>query len=203
MRVGIIGAGRFGGALARAFCRAGFEVVLANRRGRVALMPLVDEVGSGLTPASAHEAAGVGVVVLAVPFDAAEEMLEDIGPLDGSLVIDATNAWGGWDDRPAERTSSQAVARWAPGATVVKALNTVHANRLEVPAAPAGGPLGVPVAGDDPEAVARVGRLIARIGMEAVPVGPLAAGALMEPSGPLFGVYLTPGELRRLAEQVA
>lgn len=163
-------------------------------------MPLVDEVGSGLTPASAPEAAGVGLVVLAVPFDAVEDLLTDIGPLPGALLIDATNAWGGWDDRPGELTSSQAVARWAPEATVVKALNTVHANRLTDAASPAGGALAVPVAGDDAAAVERVGRLVALIGMAAVPVGPLATGALMEPSGPLFGAYLDAEEMRRLID---
>lgn len=203
MRVGVIGAGRVGSALTRAFCRAGFEVVLANRRGRVALMPLVDEVGSGLTPASPVEAAGVGIVVLAVPFDAAEELLDEIGPFPGTVIIDATNAWGGWDEAPGEATSSQAIARWAPGARVVKALNTVHANRMSDARAPDGGPLGLPVAGDDEDALDRTERLVSRIGFAPVRVGGLAAGALMEPSGPLFGTYLAPDALRALRDSLA
>lgn len=202
MRVGVIGAGRVGAALARGFCRAGFEVVLANRRGRVALMPLVDEVGSGLTPASAVEAAGVGIVVLAVPFDAVEELLDELAPLPGTLLVDATNAWGGWDDAPGEETSSQAVARWAPGARVVKALNTVHANRMAAPRAPDGGPLALPIAGDDEDALARTEDLVSRIGFAPVRIGGLAAGALMEPAGPLFGVYLGRDALRALRESL-
>jgi len=195
----MLGAGRVGGALTRALCRAGFEVVLANRRGRVSLMPLVEDVGSGAVPAALWDAARAPIVVLAVPFDAAEEVLAEADPPPGTILVDATNAWGGWDAALGRDTSSQAVARWAPGARVVKALNTVHASRM-ADAAAGGAPLAVPVAGDDPEAVTRVGVVLARIGMEAVPIGPLARGEAMEPTGRLFGAVAPAAELRRLAD---
>jgi 8-hydroxy-5-deazaflavin:NADPH oxidoreductase len=198
MRVGMLGAGRVGGALTRALCRAGFEVVVANRRGRVSLMPLVDEVGSGAVPAAVWEAARAPIVVLAVPFEAVEDVLAEADPPAGTVLVDATNAWGGWDASLGADTSSQAVAAWAPEAHVVKALNTVHASQMAAPGAD-GAPLGVPVAGDDPAAVRRVGEVLAHIGMATVALGPLHAGRTMEPGGPLFGLVAGPDEVGRVA----
>ncbi|MFN8121445.1 MAG: NAD(P)-binding domain-containing protein [Thermoleophilia bacterium] len=193
MRVGILGAGRMGGAAARVLTRAGYEVLIANRRGRVSLSPLVDEIGSGVVPANAAEAAGAPIVLLAVPYGAVEELLEEVGPLPASTVlIDATNAWSGWEALAGEAGSSEAVARMAGGARVVKALNTVHANRL---AAPDG--LGVPLAGDDPDARATVARLLERVGFRPVEIPSLRAAAdLMAPNGPLFGLTLEEPALR-------
>lgn len=182
-----------GSAAARALTRAGYEVLIANRRGRVSLTPLVDEIGSGVVPANAAEAAGSPIVLLAVPFDAVADLLEDVGPLPATTVlIDATNAWGGWDAVGAEAGSSEAVARMAGGARVVKALSTVHANRLGAPDG-----LGVPLAGDDPEARATVSRMLTRIGFRPVEIPSLRAAAdLMAPEGPLFGATLDEDALR-------
>jgi len=182
-----------GSAAARVLTRAGYEVLIANRRGRVSLGPLVDEIGSGVVPANAAEAAGAPIVLLAVPYDAVEELLEDVGPIPRSTVlIDATNAWGGWEAREAESGSSEAVARMAGGARVVKALCTVHANRL---AAPDG--LAVPLAGDDPDARATVARLLDRVGFRPVEIASLrAAAAPMAPNGPLFGLVVDEATLR-------
>lgn len=193
MRVGILGAGRMGSAAARVFTRAGYEVLIANRRGRVSLAPLVDEIGSGVVPANAAEAAGAPIVLLAVPFGAVEELLEDAGPIPASAVlVDATNAWGGWEARAGETGSSEAVARMARGARVVKALCTVHANRLGAPDG-----LGVPLAGDDAAARATVARLLERTGFRPVEIPSLRAAAdLMAPNGPLFGLTVDEATLR-------
>jgi predicted dinucleotide-binding enzyme len=193
VQVGILGAGRFGGAAAAALARAGHQVFVSNRRGRVALMPLVEEIGSGVVPARPEEAARAAVLLLAVPWGAVEELLEELGDLGGRVLIDATNAWGGWEPHGDEAGSSEAVARMARGARVVKALNTVHAGRL------AGAGTGLPVAGDDPEAVATVCGIATRMGFAPVPIGPLRAGRVMEPGGALFGAYVGPDEVRALA----
>jgi predicted dinucleotide-binding enzyme len=194
MQVGILGAGRFGGAVAAVMARAGYQVLVANRRGRVALVPLMEEIGSGAVPARPDEAARAPVVVLAVPYGAVEDLLEDLGDLGGRVLVDATNAWGGWDPRGDEAGSSEAVARMATGARVVKAFNTVHAQRLVSPPG-----TGLPIAGDDPAAVEAVGRIAGHLGFTPVVVGPLRAGHVMEPGGPLFGTYTGPEEIARLA----
>ncbi len=182
-----------GSAAARVITRAGYEVLIANRRGRVSLSPLIDEIGSGAVPANAAEAAGAPIVLLAVPHGSVEALLEDVGPLPASTVlVDATNAWSGWEALAGEAGSSEAVARMAGGARVVKALNTVHANRLSAPDG-----LAVPLAGDDPEARATVARLLRRIGFEPVEIPSLhAAAGPMAPEGPLFGLTVDAETLR-------
>lgn len=199
MRIGVIGAGRVGGALTRALTRAGYEVFVANRRGRVALMPLIEEVGSGAHGVRPDEAARAPVVVLAVPFETLDPLLADLDVADGAVVVDATNAWGGWDRDPGDDTSTQWVARALPGAHVVKALNTVHASLIPEPRTDDGAPLAVPVAGDDPEAVRTVAAILARLGFDPVPVGALARGGAMEPHGPLFGARVPAAAMRDLA----
>ena len=46
------------------------------------------------------------------------------------------------------------------------------------------------VAGDDPDAVTTVSAFVDRIGYDAVPLGPLSAGRVLQPGGPVFGVVL-------------
>lgn len=177
MQVGIIGAGRFGSAAARTFTRAGVHVLIANRRGRVSLMPLVQEVGFGLSPVRPDEAVRAPMVVLAVPYGAAAGLLAELDDLEATVVVDATNDWGGDVD------STRTLAGAACGGRWVKALNTLHANRLAQPDG-----LAAPVAGDDRAAVDDVCALVTAIGFAPVRAGSLAdAGPLMAPGGALFG----------------
>jgi 8-hydroxy-5-deazaflavin:NADPH oxidoreductase len=200
--IGIVGAGRIGGGLARALTRAGYEIFISNQRGRVALMPLIEEIGSGAHPVRPDEAARAPLVVLAVPFGALESLLPELTVAPGTIVVDATNAWGGWDRAPSDDTSTQMVARHLPEARLVKAVNTVHASLLADPRTDGGEPLGIPVAGDDPDAVATVCGVLERIGFAPVAVGGLARGDVMEPHAPLFGVRVSGPELRALADRV-
>jgi len=194
VRIGILGAGRFGSAAARVLARAGYQVVLSNRRGRVALAPLIEEIGSGALAGRPVEAALAPVVILAVPWGSVEDVLEEIAPLEDIVLVDATNAWGGWEQRGDETGSSQLVQRLAAPARVVKAFNTVHANRLDAP-----GGVGLPIAGDVPAARAMVAQIAARIGFSPVELPSLqVAGPLMAPDGPLFGAYLPADVLERL-----
>lgn len=55
--------------------------------------------------------------------------------------------------------------------------------------------LGVPLAGDDPDAKAVVVRLMHAIGVEPFDLGSLGAGDVIEPGGALWGRALTPVEL--------
>ena len=68
MRIGVIGAGRIGGTLARKWVAVGHEVWIANSRGPASLAQMAREV-PGITPATVADAAREGqVVLLAVPW---------------------------------------------------------------------------------------------------------------------------------------
>jgi hypothetical protein len=62
----------------------------------------------------------------------------------------------------------------------------------------AGDPVGVPIAGDDPQAIAVAETLIRGIGFEPVLVGGLAMGKHLVPGTPLAGEH-SPAQIRQIA----
>src|SRR5690606_35993355 len=119
-----------------------------------------------------------------VPGAAVEEVVRGLGDLDGKLIIDPTNTAGvqnGYIVAPDDPRVSIAerVQQLAPGATVVKAFNTMSVGVMEDPAI-AGGPVTVPLSGDDVAAKRRVARLVDDVGLEPLDVGPLASARYLE-----------------------
>src|SRR4051794_20323923 len=90
--IGIIGAGHIGQAFARLAQRAGRQVVIANSRGPMSLVPLVAELGGGVAAGTIDEAAAATMIVLAVPWAAVPTALAGLTSHDG-IVIDTTNAF--------------------------------------------------------------------------------------------------------------
>jgi hypothetical protein len=93
--------------------------------------------------------------------------------------------------------SSELVQRRLASSTVVKTLNHLGYHELEDDRRPAGSSdrRALGVAGDDPDAVDVVAEVIDRMGYDAVGLGSLRAGRLLEPGGPVFGVALRRAEL--------
>jgi hypothetical protein len=111
--------------------------------------------------------------------------LRDLPPWHDRILIDATNQFIG----PGEledlhgRVSSVIVADHAPGARVVKALNTLCVSRLEAGPAVSGGRRIVCISGDDADATAAVAGLISPIGFEVINLGSLREGGLLQQAG--------------------
>jgi predicted dinucleotide-binding enzyme len=186
--VGIIGAGRLGQAMARAARRAGRDVVIANSRGPESLTSVVSALGERVSSATVDEAAGAGIVVIAVPWDRVPEAVQGID-WNGQIVIDATNDWAA-DDLQG-RTSSELVADLVRGARVVKAANTLGAEVLGSDPQEAGGRRVMFVSGDDADAKAEVVALFQEAGFAAIDLGDLATGGEMQQiHHPLAGVNL-------------
>jgi EmrB/QacA subfamily drug resistance transporter len=197
MRVGIIGSGSIGGTAAALLARAGHEVALSNSRGPDSLLSTIENLGPNVKAVTPTEAASFGdVVLLAIPFGRYQELPAQ--QLAGRVVVDATNyspkrdgVIDGLDDG---LTSSEVIADFLPGASVVKALNTLNYAHLRDRASPAGTPgrLAVPHAGDDPRAKALVSRLIDEMGFDPLDTGSLAdGGRRQQPGSPLFNRALT------------
>jgi predicted dinucleotide-binding enzyme len=102
-------------------------------------------------------------------------------------------------------SSSEIVARRLAGSRVVKALNHIGYHDLEDQARPAGAQdrMAAGVAGDDPGAVETVARLVDAIGYDPALVGGLAAGRVLQPGGPVFGVTLSLPEFERVVQEHA
>ena len=157
MKIGAIGKGNVGGALARLWHQAGHDVRAGGRDDSVA-----------------DVAAHGDVVLLAVGADAVEDVLQAAGPLDGKILIDATN------DIDAKFGSlAGRVAELVPGAKVVKAFNATFAPVFDA-AAKLDPPANLVFCGDDPGAKETVSGLIRDIGMAPVDVGGLDQAANVE-----------------------
>jgi predicted dinucleotide-binding enzyme len=166
-RIGIIGKGNVGSALARGLGRAGHEVRIA-----------------GNDPKAVREtAAWASVILLAVPFGAIDAVVNGAGTaLDGKTLVDVTNALGPDMSLAVGFTTSGAeeLQKKAPKARVVKAFNTVFAQHMDTGRLN-DQPLTAFVAGDDANAKASVLQLAREIGFDAVDAGPLKNARLLEP----------------------
>ncbi len=203
MRIGIIGAGKIGGTLARLWAQAGHEVALANSRGPESLAGLVDEIGSRARAATAAEAADFGeVVLLAVPFGAYEKLPYE--HMLGKTVVDAMNYYPERDGQIDTRTftSSELVSLRLPAAHLVKAFNTMNYETLANegrPDAPLDDRLVIFLAGDDPDAKAMVAGLIQEIGFAPVDTGSLHDGGRKQrPGSPIYNRPMRPGQAKPL-----
>jgi predicted dinucleotide-binding enzyme len=168
-KIGIIGAGNVGSALARGLERAGHQV-----------RPV------GNDAAAVREAAAWAEdVILAVPFGAIDDAVREAGDgLDGKTLIDVTNALDDDMNLALGFTTSGAeeLQRKVPKAKVVKAFNTVFAEHMDTGRL-RDEPLTAFVAGDDPTAKREALELARDIGFDAVDAGPLRNARLIEPLG--------------------
>ncbi|MBO0809869.1 MAG: NAD(P)-binding domain-containing protein, partial [Actinobacteria bacterium] len=128
MRIAIIGAGRIGGGIARQLGAAGHELMLSFSREPAKLAELAGQIGPRVSAGSPAEAAGFGeVVVVSVPWSMLPSALEQAGPLDGKIVIDTTNQFGGPPLPPPGQTAAAFNAARMPGARYTKSFNTLTA----------------------------------------------------------------------------
>lgn len=183
--IAVIGTGRVGGALGPRFAEHGYEVVYGSRDPTAEkVLELVQRTGPDARATSPKEAAAqADFVLLAVPWRAAEQVLADLGDLSGKILLDAVNPLQRADDGLLElavsTSGAQHVQRWAQGATVVKAFSTVNYVVMADPAT-AGGPVTVPLAGDDAQAKQRVREIVEKLGFETADVGPLRMSRELE-----------------------
>jgi 8-hydroxy-5-deazaflavin:NADPH oxidoreductase len=204
MKVSVIGGGHIGSTVASLLVNNGHQVVIANSRGPDTLRGLVAELGPEAQAADVAEAAAAGdLALVAVPFHATSDLPAE--PLAGKVVIDACNYYAGRDGHVPEldsdqTTSTEVVAGYLSGATLVKAFNTMNymnlrsAGRPDLPEAqrPA-----LFLAGDDDAAKQKVSDLIVQLGFAAVDTGSLAEGGrLQQPGGVVYNRMLTGSEGR-------
>jgi predicted dinucleotide-binding enzyme len=209
-RIATIGAGREGGALGTLFAKAGFKVMFSSRNPDM-LRDLVATAGPDAQAGTVSQAVAFGdVVLIAVPYTAMEQIGKDYGAALATkqLVLDISNPIPRRDGEAFVKTINDeggaglATAKMLPGAHVVRAFNAINYAALTRAAHRSGEPLGVPIAGDDPKAVALASSLIKDIGFEPVLVGGLAKGKYLVPGTPLGGEH-TPGEIRKIAASLA
>lgn len=183
MNIGIVGTGRVAAALGKGWAARGHTITFASRNpNEPKVRSLLDEVGPFGSAARVDEVAGrSSIVVLAVPFSAVAERLEQAGNLDGKVIIDCTNpiAPGLKPLFDSSTSGAEQIAAWVPGAKVVKAFNTTGAENMADPVYNSR-PTMMPICGDDSLAKAAVWQLAEELGFEPVDAGTLSAARHLE-----------------------
>jgi 8-hydroxy-5-deazaflavin:NADPH oxidoreductase len=181
MDIAIIGAGNVGGSLAAAARSAGHEVAV-SASSTASAERVAATTGARAAASNAEAVGSAEVVVLAVPHAAVAGIVAELGEaLAGKVVVDATNPLNdSYTDLTTSGTSAaEQLQQQVPGATVVKALNTVFASRYAAPSEE-GQPLDAFLAGDDAQAKGTVGELVSSLGFRRVDLGGLRMARTLE-----------------------
>jgi len=201
-QIGVIGSGNVGSALGRVWAKSGHAVMFSSRNLQHDKQ-LAAEIGASARAGTPKEAAAFGEVLLfAVPYGALPEVGKSLADsIKGKVVIDACNPFPHRDGEVAEQARAKGAglysAQLLPGARIVRAFNAVGAARMGK-AHEESGRVGMPIAGDDKNAIEVASRLIREIGYEPVLVGGLAMGKYLMPGTPLAGEH-SPDEIRKIA----
>jgi len=181
MQIGILGTGGMADALGAQWRRSGHEVLFGGRD--LARAETLARRWGGAW-GTLHQAAdfGADAVLMALPWQAAVEVARQL-PLTGRVLIDCTNPVGeGFRLLTAGTPSAatQLATAAGPDAHVVKAFNLCHEDvwRLTPPVFD-GRSLGVPLSGDNEQALTVVRQLVRDVGCEPFAAGELDQGAAL------------------------
>jgi hypothetical protein len=206
LRIGIIGTGRIGGALARHWVAAGHEVFMSSRHPEE-LEPLAAELGPRAHVGMPCEAAAFGSIVLvSIPYGAMPQIGADCAEqLAGKIVLDTSNPVENRDGAMAleaqRKGAGVATAEFLRSTRVVRAYNCIPAAALANDSNRQPERIAIPIGGDDAEALRVAERLVSDSGFDPVVVGSLADTRRFDLGQPLAGGQLTAAELRqRLAQ---
>ncbi|WP_018424349.1 NADPH-dependent F420 reductase [Paraburkholderia tuberum] len=181
--ISIIGAGDMAAAIRGLAIKAGHTVEVMSRDA-AKVQTLVEQLGTGAATGTFGNAPAGDIVILAVPYTVALDMVKQYGEkLAGKLLVDITNPiksdFTGFLT-PDDSFGSQEIAKVAPAnADIVKAFNTQSSHVL------ASGPveghtLDVFIAGDNVQAKARISTFIESLGLRPMDTGPLTMARTLE-----------------------
>jgi predicted dinucleotide-binding enzyme len=179
MSYAIIGFGKIGQALAKAFARNGIEVSVATTRDPESFASAAAAIGPTILPKKLAEAIKADIVFLAVRFESYREVAKALPTWKGKTVVDMTNAYGVSPEELGGQPSSKAVAQAFSGAKLVKGFNHLVAAVLEQDPAAHGGRRVVFLASDDDAAASEIGALAKNLGFSPVELGGLSEGGLL------------------------
>jgi 8-hydroxy-5-deazaflavin:NADPH oxidoreductase len=179
MSYAIIGFGKIGQALAKAFARNGIEVSVATTRNPESFASAAAAIGPGIIPKKLAEAVKADVVFLAVRFESHQDVAKALPNWKGKTIIDVTNAYGVPPEKLGGQPSSKVVAQAFSGARLVKGFNHLASAILDQDPAVHGGRRVVFLASDDEDAAAEVGALAEKLGFAPIKLGGLSEGGLL------------------------
>ncbi|MFS2138059.1 NADPH-dependent F420 reductase [Duganella sp. Dugasp56] len=180
MSYAIIGFGKLGQALAKAFARSGIEVSVATTRDPASFASAAAAIGPGIIPKTLAEAVKADIVFLAVRFESHREVAKALPTWAGKTIIDVTNAYGvPREELGGQPSSAKVVAQAFTGGRLVKGFNHLVAAVLEQDPSVNGGRRVVFLASDDDGAAAEVAALAEKLGFAPIKLGGLVEGGLL------------------------
>ncbi len=207
LKIGIIGSGNIGSTLGEFWVKAGHQVLFSSRNPEN-LKPLVEKAGPRARAGTVSEAIAFGdVILIAVPYGSMAQISKDYAKdLVGKIVIDTGNAVLARDGEIGKEAREKGVGlttqRLLPGARVVRAFNTLGVNRLRSNANRPQGRIGIPMAGDDQEALKVASMLVRDAGFDPAVLGGLDRSRLFEQTNPLYGQEISAQEMIERAKAI-
>ena len=178
----VIGAGNMGAAIANRFIGGGTEVQVLERD---------TQKSATAVPDARHGVLGEpilgDIVIHALPYGAVSEVLTQYqGELEGKILVDLTNPvdFSTFDSLmvPVGGSAAAEIARTVPGASVLKAFNTIFAATLVSGLVGSQGTT-VLIAGDDADAKRALAAVVEASGLRAVDAGSLQRAHELEALG--------------------
>jgi predicted dinucleotide-binding enzyme len=179
MSYAIIGFGKIGQALAKAFARNGMEVSVATTRDPASFASDAVAIGPTITAKTLEEAVKADIIFLAVRFEAHQDVAKALPSWAGKTIIDMTNTYGVPPEDLEGQPSSKFVAQAFAGGRLVKGFNHLGATVLGRDPAVNGGRRVVFLASDDGGAAAEIAVRAEKLGFSPVEIGGLSEGGLL------------------------
>jgi hypothetical protein len=192
MKIGIIGAGNIGSALAGHFCKLRHTILITNSRGPETLSQVAH--ATGATPVTLSEVAkGVELLVITIPMknvpSLPRNILVDLPA--ASPIIDTGNYYPLRDGIIAEISGEMTESEWTShvlGRSVIKAFNNITADSLLHKGLPRGSKnrIALPVSGNDDRSKQIVIALLDKMGFDAIDAGSLSESWRYQPGTPAY-----------------
>jgi predicted dinucleotide-binding enzyme len=201
VKIGIIGTGRIGGALARHWVKAGHEVFVSSRHPEE-LKALVAELGPHAHAGTPREAAAFAtVVVVSIPYGAMPQIGQDLrAELADKVILDTSNPNERRDGEMAldakKKGAGIATAEFLHNKRIVRAFNCIPAASLANDGNRQPERIAIPIGGDDARALDIAQQLVREAGFDPVLVGSLASTREFDLGEPLATGKLTAAEMR-------
>jgi 8-hydroxy-5-deazaflavin:NADPH oxidoreductase len=201
LKIGIVGTGNIGGALATHWAKAGHELLISSRHPEE-LQDLAKSLGPKVRVGTPREAAQFGeVILLSVPYKAVPEVGRDLASVwQGKILLETGNPYPFRDGAMAtdarKRGTGVTSKEFLPGVRLVRAFNAIAERDLKNEAHRKGERVAIPLASDDAGALQVAQRLVRDAGFDPVVVGGLARAREFDVGTDVYTEVLTAKQLR-------
>ncbi|HKS54732.1 MAG TPA: NADPH-dependent F420 reductase [Steroidobacteraceae bacterium] len=201
LKIGIVGTGNIGGALAKHWAKAGHELVISSRHPEE-LQSLAKSLGPKVRVGTPLEAAQFGdVVLVSVPYKATAQVGQDLASAwKGKIVLDTGNPYPMRDGTMAldarKRGTGVTSKEFLPGVRLVRAFNAINWDDLANQGNHKPERYAIPLASDDAEGLKVAQRLVREAGFDPVVVGGLARAREFDVGTKVYTELLTAKQLR-------